>query len=117
MHPVVTDMRKAEAILAWAVDKMEERYHLLARAGVRHISGYNQLGEEELMERIQPGERRGAQADSHAHAVHRDRGRRDGRPDDDLRQGGRRRTSSAWRKRAGRSASTWCWPRKSRPST
>ena len=26
MHPVVTDMRKAEAILAWAVDKMEERY-------------------------------------------------------------------------------------------
>ncbi len=54
MHPVVTDMRKAEAILAWAVDKMEERYHLLARAGVRHISVYNQLGEEELMERIQP---------------------------------------------------------------
>jgi S-DNA-T family DNA segregation ATPase FtsK/SpoIIIE len=54
MHPVVTDMRKAEAILAWAVEKMEERYHLLARAGVRHISNYNQLGEEELMERIQP---------------------------------------------------------------
>jgi DNA segregation ATPase FtsK/SpoIIIE, S-DNA-T family len=54
MHPVVTDMRKAEAILAWAVDKMEERYHLLARAGVRHVSVYNQLGEEELMERLQP---------------------------------------------------------------
>ncbi|MBI2823981.1 MAG: DNA translocase FtsK 4TM domain-containing protein [Planctomycetia bacterium] len=54
MHPVVTDMRKAEAILAWAVDKMEERYALLARAGVRHISGYNQLGEEELMARLQP---------------------------------------------------------------
>ena len=54
MHPVVTDMRKAEAILAWAVEKMEERYHLLARAGVRHISVYNQLGEEELMDRIQP---------------------------------------------------------------
>jgi len=52
MHPVVTDMKKAEAILAWAVEKMEERYHLLARAGVRHLSGYNQLGEEELMERI-----------------------------------------------------------------
>ncbi len=32
MHPVVTDMRKAEAILAWAVDKMEERYALLARS-------------------------------------------------------------------------------------
>lgn len=54
MHPVVTDMRKAEAILAWAVDKMEERYKLLARAGVRHINSYNQLGEEELMERLQP---------------------------------------------------------------
>ena len=54
MHPVVTDMKKAEAILAWAVEKMEERYALLARAGVRHISGYNQLGEEELMERLQP---------------------------------------------------------------
>jgi len=54
MHPVVTDMRKAEAILAWAVEKMGERYQLLAQAGVRHISVYNQLGEEELIKRIQP---------------------------------------------------------------
>jgi S-DNA-T family DNA segregation ATPase FtsK/SpoIIIE len=54
MHPVVTDMRKAEAILAWAVDKMEERYALLARAGVRHISSYNQLDEDELMARLDP---------------------------------------------------------------
>ncbi|MEM8945816.1 MAG: DNA translocase FtsK [Planctomycetota bacterium] len=54
MHPVVTDMKKAEAILGWAVDKMEERYQLLARAGVRHMSVYNQLSEEELRERIQP---------------------------------------------------------------
>ena len=54
MHPVVTDMRKAEAILAWAVDKMEERYALLARAGVRHISSYNQLGRDELRDRLQP---------------------------------------------------------------
>jgi len=54
MHPVVTDMRKAEAILAWAVDKMEERYQLLSRAGVRHVTVYNQLGEDELRERIQP---------------------------------------------------------------
>ncbi len=54
MHPVVTDMRKAEAILAWAVDKMEERYALLARAGVRHIVSYNQLGREELLERLKP---------------------------------------------------------------
>jgi S-DNA-T family DNA segregation ATPase FtsK/SpoIIIE len=54
MHPVVTDMKKAEAILAWAVDKMEERYALLAKAGVRHICSYNQLGEEELYERLEP---------------------------------------------------------------
>jgi S-DNA-T family DNA segregation ATPase FtsK/SpoIIIE len=54
MHPVVTDMRKAEAILAWAVDKMEERYALLARAGVRHLVNYNQLGHEELHERLKP---------------------------------------------------------------
>ncbi len=33
MHPVISDMKKAEAVLAWAVDKMEERYDLLARAG------------------------------------------------------------------------------------
>ena len=54
MHPVVIDMRKAEAILAWAVDKMEERYALLARAGVRHLTNYNQLGREELLERLKP---------------------------------------------------------------
>ncbi len=54
MHPVVTDMKKAEAILAWAVDKMEQRYTLLASAGVRHLSQYNSLGREELLKRIQP---------------------------------------------------------------
>ena len=54
MHPVVTDMKKAEAILGWAVDKMEERYAMLANAGVRHVSVYNQLGEEELRERLSP---------------------------------------------------------------
>ena len=54
MHPVVTDMKKAEAILAWAVDKMEQRYTLLARAGVRHLSQYNSLGRDEILKRIQP---------------------------------------------------------------
>lgn len=54
MHPVVTDMRKAEAILAWAVDKMEERYQLLAKAGVRHVTTFNQLGHEEIIERLAP---------------------------------------------------------------
>ena len=62
MHPVVTDMKKAEAILAWAVDKMEQRYTLLARAGVRHLSQYNSLGRDELLKRIQPES--GEEADS-----------------------------------------------------
>ncbi|TWT93776.1 DNA translocase FtsK [Stieleria varia] len=55
MHPVITDMRKAEAILAWAVEKMEERYSLLANVGVRHINSYNDLGREELLRRIDIG--------------------------------------------------------------
>lgn len=54
MHPVVTDMRKAEAILAWAVDKMEERYSLLAKVGVRNISSYNKLDRQQLIDRLQP---------------------------------------------------------------
>lgn len=58
MHPVITDMKKAEAVLAWAVDKMEERYDLLARVGVRHLDSYNKLGKEEVLDRlgIDPGD-------------------------------------------------------------
>ncbi len=36
--PVVTDMKKAAAILEWAVAKMDERYALLARAAVRDLA-------------------------------------------------------------------------------
>jgi S-DNA-T family DNA segregation ATPase FtsK/SpoIIIE len=54
MHPVVKDMRKAEAILSWAVDKMEERYDLLSRARVRSIAAYNELSLEEIYRRVQP---------------------------------------------------------------
>ena len=54
MHPVVTDMKKAEAILAWAVEKMEERYRLLAQTKVRHITSFNELGEEEIRKRLGP---------------------------------------------------------------
>lgn len=50
--PVVTDMRRVPAILEWAVNKMEERYLLLAEVGVRNILGYNKLGEEELRRRV-----------------------------------------------------------------
>ena len=53
MHPVITDMKKAEAILAWAVEKMEERYSLLASAGVRHINSFNDLGRDEVLRRLE----------------------------------------------------------------
>lgn len=52
MHPVITDMKKAEAVLAWAVDKMEERYDLLSKVGVRHLDSYNKLGKEKILERL-----------------------------------------------------------------
>lgn len=55
MCPVVTDMNKATAILEWAVTKMDERYALLAEAGVRDIVSYNELGWEEIKERMCPG--------------------------------------------------------------
>ncbi|MCH7990692.1 MAG: DUF87 domain-containing protein, partial [Planctomycetes bacterium] len=53
MHPVITDMKKAEAVLAWAVEKMEERYDLLARCGVKHLNGYNKLGKEAVLKRLE----------------------------------------------------------------
>jgi S-DNA-T family DNA segregation ATPase FtsK/SpoIIIE len=52
MHPVITDMKKAEAVLGWAVDKMEERYDLLAKVGVRHLDSYNKLGKAKVLERL-----------------------------------------------------------------
>jgi S-DNA-T family DNA segregation ATPase FtsK/SpoIIIE len=54
MHPVVTDMKKAEAILSWAVDKMEERYDLLRRAKVRGSASYNELSHDEILKRVKP---------------------------------------------------------------
>jgi S-DNA-T family DNA segregation ATPase FtsK/SpoIIIE len=54
MTPVVTDEKKAEAILSWAVDKMEERYEWLHRARVRNIASYNELPFEEIVRRINP---------------------------------------------------------------
>jgi len=52
MHPVITDMKKAEAVLGWAVDKMEERYALLARCGVRHLDSYNKLGKDKVLRKL-----------------------------------------------------------------
>ncbi len=54
MCPVVTEMPKAAAILEWATTKMDERYELLAEAGVRDVASYNELGWEELKQRFEP---------------------------------------------------------------
>jgi S-DNA-T family DNA segregation ATPase FtsK/SpoIIIE len=56
MHPVISDMKKAEAVLAWAVDKMEERYELLGRARVRNIAAYNELKYAEILRRVAPAD-------------------------------------------------------------
>ena len=52
ISPVVTDMKKVPGILDWAVRKMEERYDLLARVGVRDIAGFNKLGEEKVKKNL-----------------------------------------------------------------
>ncbi len=39
--PVVTDPKKANLALRWAVEEMERRYDMLAQAGVRDIGGFN----------------------------------------------------------------------------
>ncbi|MFA4889468.1 MAG: DNA translocase FtsK [Candidatus Omnitrophota bacterium] len=44
--PVVTDAKKASIALGWVVSEMEERYQLLAKAGVRNIEAYNQKQEK-----------------------------------------------------------------------
>ena len=54
MAPVITDSGKATSVLEWACEKMDERYELLAEAGVRNLAGYNKLTQEELVEKFQP---------------------------------------------------------------
>ncbi len=39
--PVVTDPKKANLALRWAVEEMERRYDLLAQTGVRDLTAYN----------------------------------------------------------------------------
>ncbi len=48
--PVVTDPKKANLALQWAVDEMERRYELISKSGVRDIAGYNKKLEKFLEE-------------------------------------------------------------------
>jgi DNA segregation ATPase FtsK/SpoIIIE, S-DNA-T family len=54
MCPVVSDMSKVYSILEWLIGKMQERYSMLAEAGVKNIVGYNALSREQIIERFQP---------------------------------------------------------------
>ena len=54
MAPIIDDMTKAESVLEWATQKMDERYETLSEAGVRHIKQFNQLSREQIIERFQP---------------------------------------------------------------
>ena len=45
-------MQQASLVLDWAATKMDERYELLAEAGVRHLTAYNRMTKEELYEKF-----------------------------------------------------------------
>lgn len=46
---VITNMKKAEGALNWAVREMEARYQLFAGAKVRNIEGYNKMNPDKKM--------------------------------------------------------------------
>jgi S-DNA-T family DNA segregation ATPase FtsK/SpoIIIE len=52
MAPIIDDMSKAESILEWATQKMDERYETMSEASVRHIKEYNKLTREEIITRF-----------------------------------------------------------------
>jgi S-DNA-T family DNA segregation ATPase FtsK/SpoIIIE len=54
MAPIIDDMTKAESILEWATQKMDERYETLSEAGVRHIKDYNKLTRADIIDRFKP---------------------------------------------------------------
>lgn len=52
MSPIITDMQQAALVLDWAATKMDERYAMLAEAGVRHLTAYNRMTKEQLWEKF-----------------------------------------------------------------
>jgi len=48
LHPVITHPKEAGAALKWAVAQMEERYRLMAEAGVRNVDSYNRVARKSL---------------------------------------------------------------------
>ena len=54
--PVVTEPKKANLALKWAVDEMERRYEMISKEAVRDINGYNKKVEKQL-EAVEQGQR------------------------------------------------------------
>ena len=52
LTPVITDMKKAPAALEWLVRKMDQRYELLSKVGVRNLKDYNDLDDKERYDRL-----------------------------------------------------------------
>jgi DNA segregation ATPase FtsK/SpoIIIE, S-DNA-T family len=68
--PVVTDPKKANLALRWAVEEMERRYDLLAQMGVRDIATYNEKVQKQLAKL--EAEKLRAAADAAAKALEED---------------------------------------------
>ncbi|MDR1611259.1 MAG: DNA translocase FtsK [Planctomycetota bacterium] len=52
MSPVITDMKRAVAVLEWICQKMDERYEQMSQVSVNNIAKFNALGEEEILKRL-----------------------------------------------------------------
>ena len=52
LNPVITDPKKAPAALEWLVRKMDQRYDLLSKVGVRDLKSFNDLEHEDRYNRL-----------------------------------------------------------------
>ncbi len=52
MSPVITDMKRAVAVLEWICQKMDERYEQMSQVSVNNIAKFNALGEEGIRSRL-----------------------------------------------------------------
>jgi len=50
---VVTNMKKAPAVLEWAVEEMERRYEMLSKVGTTNIANFNAMGQAKIEERLE----------------------------------------------------------------
>ncbi|MDR2391295.1 MAG: DNA translocase FtsK [Planctomycetota bacterium] len=52
MSPVITDMKRAVAVLEWICQKMDERYEQMSQVSVNNIAKFNALGEDGIRTRL-----------------------------------------------------------------